>query len=112
MLNYTHGLVYFIRKDNFDGFNELFLLLSLCKTTEMKTGTLNLPITYDQIIRLVKRLPAEQKIRLGQELAKEVVDEELSKLLSVFKNEEISEELINQEVETVRADLYGRKKRK
>ena len=78
----------------------------------MRTGTLKLSVTYDQIIRLVKQLPAKEKVKLGQEIAKEVLDARFVKLLNSFKTDEISEELINEEVENVRAELYAKKKRK
>ena len=78
----------------------------------MRTGTFKLSVTYDQIIRLVKQLPAKEKVKLGQEIAKEVLDARFVKLLNSFKTDEISEELINEEVENVRAELYAKKKRK
>ena len=78
----------------------------------MRTGTLKLSVTYDQIIRLVKQLPAKEKVKLGQEIAKEVLDARFVKLLNSFRTDEISEELINEEVENVRAELYAKKKRK
>jgi hypothetical protein len=78
----------------------------------MRTGTFKLSVTYDQIIRLVKQLPAKEKVKLGQEIAREVLDARFVKLLNSFKTEEISEELINEEVEKVRTELYAKKKRK
>ncbi len=78
----------------------------------MRTETFKLSVTYDQIIRLVKQLPSKEKIKLGKEIAKEVLDARFVKLLNSFKTDEISEELINEEVENVRAELYAKKKRK
>ena len=78
----------------------------------MRTGTFKLSVTYDQIIRLVRQLPAKEKVKLGQEIAKEVLDARFVKLLNSFKTDDISEELINEEVEKVRAELYAKKKRK
>jgi len=78
----------------------------------MRTETFKLSVTYDQIIRLVKQLPPKEKVKLGQEIAKEVLDARFVKLLNSFKTDEISEELINEEVENVRAELYAKKKRK
>ncbi len=78
----------------------------------MRTGTFKLSVTYDQIIRLVKQLPPKEKVKLGQEIAREVLDARFIKLLNSFKTDEISEELINEEVENARAELYAKKKRK
>jgi hypothetical protein len=78
----------------------------------MRAETFKLSVTYDQIMRLVKQLPAKEKVKLGREIAREVLDAKFVKLLSSFKTDEISEELINEEVEKVRTELYAKKKRK
>ena len=78
----------------------------------MRAETFKLSITYDQIMRLVKQLPAKEKVKLGREIAREVLDARFVKLLNSFKTDEISEEQINEEVEKVRAELYAKKKRK
>lgn len=56
---------------------------------------------------LVKQLPQSQKIKLTKELEKEVVDSRLSRLLNDFQTDELSLDLINQEVESVREEIYG-----
>jgi hypothetical protein len=87
--------------------------LYFCKKDKiMANGTLKLSLTYDQIISLVMQLPPGEKIKLGQELAKEAIDVKLTRLLNVFKTNEISEELIRKEAEIVRAELYAGKKGK
>jgi hypothetical protein len=68
----------------------------------MANGTLKLSLTYDQIIALVRQLPPREKIKLGQELAREAIDVKLTRLLKVFKTNEISEELIRKETEIAR----------
>jgi hypothetical protein len=78
----------------------------------MANGTLKLSLTYDQIIALVRQLPPREKIKLGQELAKEAIDVRLTRLLNVFKTNEIPEDLIRKETEIVRAELYANKKGK
>jgi len=78
----------------------------------MRTGTLNLPLTYNQIIGLVRQLPVAEKIRLGQEIAKETLDVRLTRLLGLFKTNELSEEIISKEVELVRAELYAKKRKR
>ncbi|MFA4853347.1 MAG: hypothetical protein WC599_12590 [Bacteroidales bacterium] len=78
----------------------------------MRANTLKLSLTYDQLIGLIRQLPTREKIRLGREIAKEALDTKLTRLLNLFKTDELSEELITKEVELVRAELYAKKKRK
>jgi hypothetical protein len=79
------------------------------KTKSMQT-LLQLDLTYDQVLSLVKQLPKEEKIMLSKELEKESFGEQLGKLLEVFKTDELSEETINEEVEIVRKQRYDSKK--
>ena len=76
----------------------------------MKTE-LQIDITFDQIVALVKQLPKQQKIKLTKVLENEVVDSKLSKLLSTFKSKELSLKTINEEVESVRQEIYEKQKR-
>ena len=73
----------------------------------MKAG-LNISLTFRQILDLVRQLPRQQKIRLTKELEKEAIDSKLSQLLQSFKTDELSQEVIDQEVEAVRQELYER----
>ena len=77
----------------------------------MRTNTLNLTLSYNQLIGLIRQLPAKEKIKLGREIAKEALDTKLTRLLNLFKTDEISEELITKEVELVRAELYAKKRK-
>ncbi len=77
----------------------------------MRTGTLSLPLTFNQIVYLVEQLPKREKIKLGQKIAEEMLDNTLSELLKTFKAETISEEIINEEVEIVRTQLYANRKK-
>ncbi|WP_310990972.1 type II toxin-antitoxin system VapB15 family antitoxin [Aequorivita marina] len=76
----------------------------------MKTA-LQIEVTFDQILTLVKSLPKKEMIKLSKELEKEVIDSKLSKLLEVFKTDELPLETITAEVEKVRQDIYDEKKR-
>lgn len=76
----------------------------------MRTA-LQIDITFEQILDLVKRLPKRDKLKLTRELEKEGIDNKLSKLLSTFKTDKLSTEDIDSEVETVRQQLYEQKKR-
>ncbi len=72
--------------------------------------SLQIDLTYDQVLSLVKQLPKEEKIMLSKELEKESFGDKLGKLLEVFKTDELSEETINEEVEIVRQQRYDSKK--
>ena len=69
---------------------------------------LNISLTFRQILDLVKQLPRQQKIRLTKELEKEAIDSNLSQILQSFKTDALSQEIIDEEVEAVRQELYER----
>ena len=75
----------------------------------MKTA-LNIDITYDQVLSIVKSMPAQQKIKLSKELEKEGIRSRLSSHLKGFKTDELSLDDIEREVETVRQKIYESKK--
>lgn len=75
----------------------------------MKTA-LQIDITFDQILSMVKQLPRQQKIKLTQELEREAIDTKLSSLLKTFKTNKLSLDIINEEVESVRQELYDNQK--
>lgn len=76
----------------------------------MKTA-LQIDLTFDQIVALVKQLPNQQKIKLTKVLEKEAIDSKLSKLLKTFKSKELSLKTINEEAESVRQEIYEKEKR-
>jgi len=55
---------------------------------------------------LVKQLFEPEKIKLGQELEKELRNQKLSQLLDAFRTNELSMEDIAAEVEVVREELH------
>ncbi len=69
---------------------------------------LNISLTFSQILNLVKQLPKQQKIRLTQELEREAIESKLSHILTSFKTDDLSQEVIDTEVEAVRRELYER----
>jgi len=71
----------------------------------MKTE-LQIEITFDQILNMVRQLPKQQKIKLSKELEKDVLDSKLTKLLNSFKTNELSLTTIKNEVELVRQEHY------
>jgi hypothetical protein len=75
----------------------------------MKTA-LQIEITYDQILSLVKQLPRKDKIKLTKELEKDMIETKLSQLLKVFKTEKLDFDAIDNEVEAVRKELYEKRK--
>jgi hypothetical protein len=76
----------------------------------MNTNAYKISLKYDQILELVKQLPKKDKAKLSKELAKEAIDTRLTRLLKSFSTDELTEEMINKEVESVRAEIYARKK--
>ena len=75
----------------------------------MRTA-LQVDITYDQILALVRQLPIKEKIKLTKELEKEGIETRLSGLLKSFRTKELSLNTINEEVEIVRQQMYDSKK--
>ncbi|WP_462222667.1 type II toxin-antitoxin system VapB15 family antitoxin [Ferruginibacter sp.] len=71
---------------------------------------IQLDITYDQVLSLVRKLPVQQKIKLSKDLEKEGINSKLGEILKSFKTNELSLETINKEVEIVRQKFYERKK--
>ncbi|MEA5044114.1 MAG: hypothetical protein VB075_05980 [Petrimonas sp.] len=71
----------------------------------MKTA-IQLEVTFDQVLSLVKRLPKKDKIRLTKELEKDIIDTKLTKLLKSFKTEDLYLSDIDSEVESVRQEIY------
>lgn len=76
----------------------------------MKTA-LQIDLTFDQILSMVKQLPRQQKIKLTKELEKEAIDTKLTHILKTFRTKELRLETINDEVESVRQEIYDKQKR-
>lgn len=74
-------------------------------------AALQIEVTFEQILSLVKSLPEKEKRKLSKELEKDVIDSKLSKLLKIFKTDELSIETIDDEVEKVRQEIYEEQKR-
>jgi hypothetical protein len=68
-----------------------------------------LPLTFEQILTLVKQLSDSEKLLLSKELEKETLNKKLTQLLEVFQTDELSLEEITEEVEIVRSQIYARK---
>ena len=74
----------------------------------MRTALL-VDTSYDQVLALVKQLPAKEKIKRSRELEREGIDSRLSKLLKTFRTKELNLNTINKEVELVRKQRYDSK---
>lgn len=72
--------------------------------------TYQISLNFEQILELVQQLPLADKLRLSKELEKETRDLKLTELLETFQTDELDLDTINQEVETVRAEIYARPK--
>jgi hypothetical protein len=86
------------------------LLINFEKNLIMNTNAYKISLNYNQILELEKQLPKKEKARLSKELAKEAVDTRLTRLLKSFSADDLTEEMINREVEDVRSEIYARKK--
>ena len=76
----------------------------------MKTA-LQINLSFDQILSMVKQLPKQQKIKLTKELEKDAINTKLSRLLKIFKTKELDLSTITEEVEKVRQEIYDKQKR-
>lgn len=75
----------------------------------MKTA-IQIDITFEQILSMVKQLPRLQKIKLTEELEKEAIDTKLSRLLKTFKTKNLDLKTINEEVESVRQEIHEKQR--
>ena len=75
----------------------------------MKTA-LQIDITFEQILSMVRQLPRQQKIKLTKELEKEAIETKLSRLLKTFKTKDLDLKTITEEVESVRQEIYEKQR--
>lgn len=75
----------------------------------MKTE-LQIEISFEQILDLVRKLPRKQKIAISKELEKEAIETKLSQLLNTFKTDELSLDTIDEAAEKVRQKRYEKQK--
>lgn len=73
-------------------------------------AALQVDLTFDQVLALVRQLPRQEKIKLTKELEKESVETKLESLLNIFHTDELGLDIIEEEVETVRQQLYDSRK--
>src|SRR6056297_2359577 len=81
---------------------------NIYKLSEMKTA-LEIDLSFDQILSIVRQLSKEDKIKLTQELEKEVIESNLSRVLKSFRTDELDLSTVNEEVEIVRKEIYDKK---
>ena len=84
---------------------EVFQYFRQIKESKMKAA-LQIELTFDQILALVRQLPKQEKIQLSKELEREGFESKLSRLLNTFKTDDLSLDTINEETEAVRKQLY------
>lgn len=75
----------------------------------MKTA-LQIDLTFEQVLSIVRQLSNKEKLQLSKELKMEALDLRLSRLLEEFKTDDLDENTINEEVEKVRKELYAKQK--
>lgn len=71
---------------------------------------LQIDISFDQILSLVRQLSKKQKIELTKELERELIDSRLTRLLKSFKTDELDLGTITEEAEIVRQEIHDKKK--
>ena len=77
----------------------------------MENSSFKINLTYNQVLDLVRQLPKKDKAKLSNELAKETIDKRLTRILSSFAAEDITQKEINQEVEEARTEIYAKKQK-
>jgi uncharacterized protein YydD (DUF2326 family) len=75
----------------------------------MRTA-LEVDLTFDQILSLVRQLPRQEKIKLSKELEKEAIVTKLKGLLQTFETDALDLGTIDEEVEIVRQQMYDSQK--
>ena len=73
-------------------------------------AALQIDLTFEQILSMVKQLPRQQKIKLSKELEKEGIENKLTNLLKTFRTDKLSLETLTEEVESVRQEIYAQQK--
>ena len=75
----------------------------------MATAALKIHLSRTQILELARQLSDEDKLELNRALAAEVRGINLKRLLYDFKTDEVLQEDIDSEVETVRQENYEKR---
>lgn len=71
----------------------------------MKTSR-QLEISFAQLLELVKQLPPKQKTKLTEVLEEDLISDRLKNILKAFKTDDLSIEVIDDEVEAVRRQMH------
>ena len=91
-----------------DGYSGDAHVRKFVKSSRMKTS-LQIDLTFEQILALVKQLPKTDKIKLSLELEKEAINTKLTQLLKTFRTKELDLKTIDSEVEEVRKEMYAKR---
>ena len=75
----------------------------------MATAALKIHLSRTQILELARQLSDEDKLELNRALAAEVRGIKLKRLLDDLKKDEVLQEDIDSEVETVRQENYEKR---
>ena len=75
----------------------------------MKTA-LEVDLTFNQILTIIKQLPRQQKIKLTKALEEEAIESRLTILLKTFKTKDLDMKTITAETEITRQKLYDKQK--
>ena len=75
----------------------------------MRTA-LQVDISYDQVLALVRQLPMQEKLQLSKALEADCIESKLSRLLKAFRTDKLSLDTIDEEAEAVRTQMHERNK--
>ncbi len=89
----------------------LFFKFDQAQTSKYMKTALQIDLTFEQILSIVRQLPKQQQIKLSKELEKEAIDSKLTRLLKSFKTKDLDLKTITEEVEIVRQQIYDKGKR-
>lgn len=75
-------------------------------------AALQVDLSFEQILSLVKQLSKKDKIKLSKELEKDAIQSKLGSLLEIFRTDELDFDTITKEVDSVRQEIYDKEKHK
>lgn len=73
-------------------------------------AVLQVDLSFEQILSIIRQLPKDQKIRLSKALEEDEIASTLSHLLGQFKADEVDLDDIGNDIEEIRQEIYDRRK--
>lgn len=73
--------------------------------------TAKVSLTLDQVLEVIKQLPAKAKLQVAKELERSAVEAEWDFVFNAFKTRELSMAAINEAVEAERSAAYAKRQK-